>query len=64
MTGTAKTFYTRALQINPRYQEAYINLGIIAELEGNFVEARQNFLTAAKPQQWLCICSFLSGPTL
>src|SRR3989442_260832 len=47
MTGTAKTFYTKALQINPQHQETYINLGMITELEGNFAEAQQHFLTAA-----------------
>jgi tetratricopeptide (TPR) repeat protein len=47
MTGTAKTFYSKALQINPQHQETYVNLGMIAELEGNFAEAQQNYLKAA-----------------
>jgi tetratricopeptide (TPR) repeat protein len=45
--GRPKILYTKAPQINLRLQETYINLGMIAELEGNVAEAQQNYLTAA-----------------
>jgi hypothetical protein len=34
MIGTAKNFYMKALGINLEYQEAHLNLGMIAEQEG------------------------------
>jgi hypothetical protein len=36
MTRTAKTFYLKTSQIDSTDENAYINLGMIAEPEGNF----------------------------
>jgi hypothetical protein len=36
--GRPKILYTKAPQLNIRLQETYINLGMIAELEGNVAE--------------------------
>jgi tetratricopeptide (TPR) repeat protein len=38
--------YVAARQLNPRFAEAYINMGIIQAKQGNQAEALQNFTTA------------------
>ena len=39
----AKTYYRKALDVNPKCQEAYYNLGVAFFSQQNLAEAKQNF---------------------